>query len=94
MEKMLLCVMLAGLALPGWAEKSRAMKIEDVDPNFKVAKIGGTAINCFNIDTAPFQLSGFPWRKPSGAFYRLPEAFTEKEVNKRALLVAGHTSGG
>lgn len=80
--------MAVGFSVPVLSGESRPVKIEDVDPNFQSAKIGNRAVNYFNAEESPFQLNGFPWRKAGGAFSRLPERFTENEVNKRALMVA------
>jgi len=69
------------------------MKIEDIDKNFKVAKLGDTPVNFYNAHAAPFVIEGFPWRKDGDtAFYRLPRGI--KDVNDGAMWLANQTSGG
>lgn len=92
--KKILSAMAFGFFVSVISGESKPKNIADVDPNFKSAEIGSQAVNYFNAEKPPFELNGFPWRKPGGEFFRLPETFTENEVNNRALTVARHTSGG
>ncbi len=70
------------------------MKIEEIDKNFKTASVGDVQVCYFNALEKPFVLEGFPWRKPGGKLYRIPEEFTENEVNAGVLELAYHTAGG
>ena len=64
--------------------------ISEVDSNFKVERVENIDVCFYEVPGEGFSLEGFPW-KP---YYRLPEHFTEKEVNKGALTLAPHTTGG
>lgn len=70
------------------------MKIETIDRNFQIAKVGSLDVRYCNALEEPFALEGFPWRDPGMVFNRLPASFTEKEVNKGALSLSRHTTGG
>ena len=69
-------------------------EISEIDQNFRPATITGLDVHFYNAFQQPFSLEGFPWRKPEGAILRLPETFTEKEINKGALFLAHHSAGG
>jgi hypothetical protein len=70
------------------------MKIEEIDKNFQVAKVGALDVCYYDALQRPFELEGFPWRDPGLVFNRLPASFTEKEVNSGALWGAKLTAGG
>ena len=71
-----------------------AQDITEIDKNFRVAKVGKLSVHYFNALKAPFEVTGFPWWNGKGPLYRIPENFTEKEVNRGVLALARHTSGG
>lgn len=71
-----------------------AQDISEIDKNFRIAKVGNLSVHYFNALKAPFEVTGFPWRNGDGPLYRIPENFTEKEVNRGVLSLARHTSGG
>jgi hypothetical protein len=49
-------------------------KIEEIDNNFKAAKVNDIDVNYYNVINKPFSLEGFPWGNPAeGKFYRLPD---------------------
>ena len=68
--------------------------IKEIDSNFKAATVGDLAVNYYNALEAPFAVEGFAWRAPGGALYRLPESFTNREINDGALYLAHNTAGG
>lgn len=71
-----------------------AESIEKIDKNFADSKIGNTDVRFYNAMSAPFEITGFPWKKKGETFYRIPADLTEKDVNKGVLSLARHTSGG
>lgn len=73
---------------------SFAKDISEIDKNFKPARLDNLQINYFNALEKPFELSGFPWVKAGEVPYRLPSHFTESQINKGALMLAPHMSGG
>ena len=81
----------------GAAETAAPADISRIDPNFAQEKIGDLPVCFVNVlDTAPFDLTGFPWRKPGGPLLRLPEELVNEPspVNSGARYLAWHTSGG
>lgn len=71
------------------------MKIEEIDSNFKSAELNGKLYNFFDIHDEPFEINGFPWRKKSEKFCRLPEKLlSDESINLGARQLAWHTSGG
>lgn len=71
------------------------MRIEDIDRNFKAAELNGKLYNFFDVTDGVFEINGFPWRKKSGKFCRLPEELlTDESINLGARQLAWHTSGG
>lgn len=71
-----------------------ANDIAEIDKNFRTATVGNLKVNYFNALKKPFEVTGFAWRKEGEALYRLPSNFTEQEINRGALSLAYHTSGG
>lgn len=75
-------------------DSAKPVKIEDIDSNFKPAKVENLDICYYDVLKEPFALEGFPWRDQSMVFNRLPSTMTEKDVNKGALYGSKLTSGG
>lgn len=71
-----------------------ASDIADIDKNFKPATVDNLSVHYFNALNSPFEVSGFPWWERGTQVHRLPAHFTESEVNKGALKLSTHTSGG
>ena len=73
-----------------------AEEIAKLDPNHKAAEgLEGQQVVFYDALKAPFELTGFPWRKSADApLYRLPAALTENDINQRVLNLAHDTSGG
>ena len=81
----------------GAAETAAPTDITRIDRNFAQEKIGDLPVCFVNVlDTAPFELTGFPWRKPGGKLLRLPEELVNEPspVNSGARYLASNTSGG
>lgn len=79
------------------------MRIEDIDKNFRPAKVGEREVAYLNAIESPFSLEGFPWGDPAkGEFFRLPPDMkvddnlaNYEDVNGGAYWNAHHqTSGG
>lgn len=90
-------VFAAGVSIPCLSQSADApkpVKIEDIDPNFRPAKVGDLEVRYCDVLKEPFALEGFPWRDPALVFNRLPASFTDKDVNKGALGGSKMTSGG
>ena len=73
-----------------------AEEIAKLDPNHKAAEgLEGQQVVFYDALKAPFELTGFPWRKSADApLYRLPATLTENDINQRVLNLAHDTSGG
>ncbi|MBN2643068.1 MAG: SGNH/GDSL hydrolase family protein [Victivallales bacterium] len=84
-----LCLM----ALPSGAGEKK-MNIAELDANFRPATVAGLKVNFYDAMKAPFTLEGFPWRKKDGEIFRVPESFTANDINKSALHLANHSTGG
>lgn len=69
-------------------------KIEDIDKNFTVAKVGNREVKYFDALKPPFALEGFAWFGKDKKLYRLPSELTKDQVNSGALFLSNHTSGG
>ena len=72
-------------------------KIEEIDNNFKAAKVNDIDVNYYNVINKPFSLEGFPWGNPAeGKFYRLPDDIKAPDEINSGALWNGHslTSGG
>ena len=70
----------------GAAETPAPVDITRIDRNFATEKIGDLPVCFVNVlDTAPFDLTGFPWRKPGGPLLRLPEELVNEPVNRSVL---------
>ena len=71
------------------------MDIAKIDRNFAVKETDGRGFVYHDVLKSPFALEGFAWRDVNREpYYRLPESFTEKEINAGALMLAHHTAGG
>ena len=80
----MLCGCGAGAAETAPADISR------IDRNFAQEKIGDLPV-CFVdvLNTAPFDLTGFPWRKPGGPLLRLPEELVNGKIAEVEKLLEG-----
>lgn len=74
--------------------RASEVNLDQVDKNFKPATVGDLAVHYYNAFEAPFELTGFAWRAPGAKLCRLPETFTDSEVNGGALWLAHCTAGG
>lgn len=81
-------------ALLGCSAILSAQEITDLDPNFRQETVGNMQVKFGDVRKSPFLVTGFAFRKgEDDSFHRLPSDFTEKEVGKNALTLAGHSSG-
>ncbi len=70
------------------------MDITRIDSAFKSVSVEDHEVVFADVLKAPFRLSGFPWRKPDGPLYRLPDHFTEENSSPGLCSLKKHTSGG
>ena len=69
-------------------------QVSSLDKNFRTGELGASGIDFFNVQEFPFCVEGFAWRVPGGPFFRLPDTFTDKEINAEALSLSACTAGG
>jgi len=65
-----------------------------IDTNFKVEKVEDVDVEMHNALEPPFELHGFPWRKPGEILRRLPVSLTQNEINSGVFAMSKRTSGG
>ena len=70
------------------------MKIEEIDANFRSVTAKDGNFSFFDALHQPFALEGFPWYEINQKLYRVPNTFTEKDVNQGVLGLSNHTAGG
>lgn len=93
----LLLLLLSAVTMPSAScqvAETTSIAIDEIAPNGQQTTVSGKVVAYKDALQAPFVLSGFPWRDPANALYRLPTAFTDREVNPEALSLARHTAGG
>lgn len=72
-----------------------AVKIEDIDKNFRPATIGKKQqVNFYNAFAKPCEITGFPWWDGKNGPVRIPANFTRKEVNRGVLTLSHCSTGG
>ena len=87
---LLIAAMAAGLL------SSAAEDIAKYDKNFRAATLNGQKVIYYNAFKEPFEITGFPWRKPgSSELYRMPPNITTGDVSPGIVNSLAHnTSGG
>lgn len=79
----------------GFAVAAQTTDIAAIDKNFRPATIGDVAVNYYDaLAGAPFEVTGFAWRKPGGELYRIPAELTSEQTSEGVIALAKHTSGG
>ncbi len=68
-------------------------KIEDIDKNFRIEKVGERELIFIDVTEEPFVLTGFYWFAEDGKFLRLPEKALSS-MSEGVAFLAWHTSGG